>query len=149
MLRRRQVIQVLLLLPLLLLSSGCPKDPYTAAIKASDDVANAVHAAITVATDYYGTGKLSDGEKAQVANYLNLVTDSNMKFRHDVVAAHTQGATVPAIYLQFAQAFVNSVPTDPLAFQYKSVDAQDKFKSVLGAVKTAINAISLMISGAK
>lgn len=149
MVRKCKPVLLLTLCLLVLQSSGCPKDPYTASLKASDDVSNAVHSAIKVATQYYSTGKLTDSEKAAVAGYLNTVTDANMTFRHNVVAAHTAGAVGNTQYLQIAQAFVNAVPTDPLAFQYKSADAQKEFTTVLGAIKTLLNGISLTISNAK
>jgi hypothetical protein len=129
--------------------AGCPKDPYRAALAGSDDVASAVHSAITITTSYYGTGKLNDAEKATIAGYLNSVTDANMKFRHGVEAAHTSGATGNAAYLNLAQDFINAVPTDPTAFRYFSADSQQKFATVLGAVKTAINGISLALQRAK
>jgi hypothetical protein len=129
--------------------AGCPKDPYRAALAGSDDVASAVHSAIKVTTDYYGTGKLNDAEKAIIAGYLNSVTDANMKFRHGAEEAHTTGVTGNAAYLALAQDFVNAVPADPTAFRYFSADSQKKFAVVLGAVKTAISGITLAIQQAK
>lgn len=128
---------------------GCPKDPYRASLAGSDDVASAVHAAINITTAYYSTNKLNDAEKAQIATYLNNVTDANMKFRHGVVTAHASGVTGPAAYLALAQDFINAVPTDPTAFRYQSAEAQQEFSTVLGAVKTALNGISLAVQQAK
>lgn len=131
------------------LGIGCPKDPYRAALQGSDDVASAVHAAIDITAAYYSTNKLTDAEKAMVASYLNNVTDSNMKFRHGVVTAHDSGVTGNAAYLALAQDFVNAVPTDPTAFRYQSAAAQQEFSVVLGAVKAALNGISLAVQQAK
>lgn len=144
--------QLLALLPLVLLSSGfggCPKDPYRASISGSAKVADAVHTAVEVTTEYYATGKVNDGEKAVIAGYLNTVTDANMKFRHGAVDLHNAGVVGSAQYIALAQAFVAAVPTDPLAFQYKSPDAQAKFATVLGAVKTALNLIASTVQNAK
>lgn len=145
----RKIGAIFAVMVLAVAMAGCPKDPYRAALAGSDDVASAVKSAITITTSYYGTGKLNDAEKKTVADYLNNVTDANMTFRHGIVAAHTSGTTGNAAYLALAQQFVNAVPTDPTAFHYYSADSQQKFATVLGAVKTAINGISLAIQQAK
>jgi hypothetical protein len=148
---RRKFAQVsfVVALALWLSAFGCPKDPYRASIKASDDVSQAVSKAIPFIGEYYTAGKLTDEEKANAAGYLTLVTTGNQTFRKNVNAAHAAGATGPAAYVAIAQAFVNSVPTDPLAFRYKSVDAQNKFKEVLGAVKSILDGIVLVIQNSK
>lgn len=128
--------------------SGC-KDPYRTALSSSAKVSDTVHEAIDATTQYYGSGKLTDTEKQNIANYLTTVTNANMKFRHSIVELHNSGVVGKAEYLGLAQAFIDSVPTDPLAFSYKSKDAQQKFTEVLGAVKTALNSISLAIQNAK
>lgn len=145
----RRLLTLVVLLPLILLNSGCPKDPYRASLSGSAKVSDAVAEAVKVATQYYGTGKLDDSEKAVVADYLTTVTNGNMKFRHGVEDLHAAGVVGAAQYIGLAQAFVNSVPTDPLAFHYKSADAQQKFSIVLGAVKTALNLIQTTIAQAK
>jgi len=143
--RRLAILSVVLALAL----SGCPKDPYRAAIQGSDDVSQAVSAAIPFLAQYYSAGKLNDAEKAQAAGYLQSVTQANQTFRHAVVAAHTSGVKGNAAYVALAQAFVNSVPTDPRAFNYKSADAQTQFNTVLGAVKAALDAIVVLIQNGK
>src|ERR1700747_2027513 len=143
--RRLAILSVVLALAL----TGCPKNPYDAAIKGSDDVAQAVSAAIPFIAQYYSAGKLTDQEKANAASYLTTVTTSNQTFRKNVNAAHAAGATGSTAYVAIAQAFVNSVPTDPRAFQYKSGDAQTKFNEVLGAVKDALDGILLLIQSGK
>lgn len=145
----RRVTAVLVLLPLVLSLSGCPKDPYRACLSGSAKVADAVHEVVTAEIQYYGMGKLSDEEKQVTANYLNTVTDANMKFRHGAEDLHNRGVVGKAEYLALAQTFVNSVPTDPLAFGYKNPDAQKKFNTVLGTVKTALNLISVTVQSAK
>jgi len=140
---------MLVVLPLVLLLVGCPSDPYRASLSGSAKVADAVHEAVTAEIDYYGMGKVTDEEKAVVAGYLNAVTDANMRFRHGATDLHNQGVVGKAAYLALAQVFVDSVPTDPLAFGYKNPDTQKKFNTVLGAVKAAINLVSLTVSNAK
>jgi hypothetical protein len=129
--------------------AGCPKDPYRASLSGSAKVADAVAEAVKVSTQYYGTGKINDQEKATIAGYLDKVTDANMKFRHGAEDLHQAGVTGKTEYLGLAQAFINAVPTDPLAFQYKSADSQKKFAEVLGTVKTALNLIQLTLQQAK
>jgi hypothetical protein len=147
--RTKRLRAVALALGLAVALSGCPKDPYRAAIQGSDDVAQAVSAAIPFIAQYYSAGKLNDQEKAQAAGYLQSVTQANQTFRHAVVAAHTSGVKGNASYVALAQAFVNSVPTDPRAFNYKSTDAQKQFNTVLGAVKAALDAVVVVIQSGK
>ena len=147
--KRKRLIILGILLGMALVLSGCPKNPYDAAIKGSDDVAQAVSKAIPFIAQYYSAGKLTDQEKSTAASYLMTVTILNQTFRKNVNAAHAAGATGPAAYAAIAQAFVDAVPTDPRAFHYNSVDAQTKFNEVLGAVKTVLDGIVLVIQRSK
>lgn len=144
--RQKIILGVVLVFALAL--SGCPK-PYDAAIKGSDDVAQAVSQAIPFIAQYYSAGKLTDAEKAQTAEYLTAATNGNMTFRHAVIDLHKKGVTGAAEYVALAQAFVISIPTDPRTFQYKSKEAQDQFRNVLGAVKAALDGIILVIQSGK
>lgn len=138
----------LAIIAILLTASGC-SDPYRASLSGSAKVSDAVHEAIGVTSNYYSQGKLTDSEKSVIASYLDNVTDANMNYRHAVVALHNAGVTGPEAYIQQAQAFVNAVPTDPLAFHYKSQDSQQKFNTVLGEVKSSISLIALTVQNAK
>lgn len=150
MVRRRLArVSFIAVLLVVCLGIGCPKDPYRASLSGSAKVSDAVAEAVKVTTQYYGLGKLTDSEKATIAGYLNGVTDGNMKFRHGAEDLHNRGVIGKAEYIGLAQAFINSVPTDPLTFQYKSTDSQQKFATVLGAVKTALNLIQTTIDQAK
>lgn len=146
---RASLLGLVLVLALASMGVGCPKDPYRASLSGSAKVADAVHEAVTAEIEYYGMGKLTDEEKLFVAGYLTAITNSNMKFRHDATDLHNRDVVGKAAYLDLAQVFVNAVPTDPLAFGYKNPDAQKKFNTVLGAVKTAINLVSLTVQNAK
>jgi hypothetical protein len=146
---RKSFVGLLSLILVVLLLSGCPKDPYVTAIKASADVSAAVSAALPVVASYYTAGKINDAQKARVAAFLGNVTDANMKFRQGAVSLHNAGATGTAAYVALAQDFVNSLPTDPTAFFYYSKDSQDQFNAVLLAVKTAINGVLLLVESAK
>jgi hypothetical protein len=137
------------LIAALLLVAGCSHDPYTASIAASKTVSDSVSQAIPILEQYYSGGKLTDAEKANIANYLGAVTDANMKFRAAAVQLHNQGVTGPSAYVQLAAAFVNAVPTDPTAFAYHSADSQKEFNIVLGTVKAAVDGIAIIISNAK
>lgn len=150
--RRIRLVTVVPLLALVLLLNNafvCTKDPYHASLSGSAKVSDAVAEAIKVSTQYYGTGKLDDVEKANIANYLTVVTNGNMEFRHGVEVLHTKGVVGASEYIGLAQAFVNAVPTDPLTFHYKSDEAQKKFAIVLGSVKTALNLIQVTVQQAK
>jgi hypothetical protein len=146
---RKSFAGLLSLMLVVMLLGGCPKDPYTTAIKASADVSAAVSAALPVVASYYTAGKINDDQKARVATFLGNVVDANMKFRQGAVALHNGGATGTVAYVALAQDFVNSVPTDPTAFFYYSKDSQDQFNVVLLAVKTAVNAVVVLIESAK
>jgi hypothetical protein len=141
MLRRRLV--ALVLLPLLLLLSGCPKDPYTASLKGSADVSQAVSSAIKIAAQYYSTGKLNDAKKAEVASVLNTITDCNMSFRKAVVNTHNAGLTGVESFLPVANSFVSCAQISPQLANDPSA------QSILKAVTTAINGVSLAVASAK
>jgi len=138
--RRLRIFPVVVVV---LLLSGCPKDPYRAAIQGSDDVASAVHASIQVTAGYYSNGTFSDAQKATAAKYFTIVTDCNLSFRKSVVAAHNSGQTVASAFLPVADSFVTCVKNSA------PVGADPKISGVLQAVDTAINGISLAISSAK
>lgn len=143
---RRQLLRLsflVLFCPLILSLSGCPKDPYTASLKGSADVSNAVHEAIKVTASYYSTGKLNDAKKAQVAGVLNIVTDCNMTFRKAVVDAHNAGLTGVESFLPIANGFVSCAQATPQATNDPNV------KDILKAVSTAIDGVSLAIASAK
>ena len=128
--------------------AGC-KDAYHEGLSASAKIADTVHEAVQVETDYYNQGLLTDAEKARDVDFLINVTNANQKFKDNITLLHKSGVTGIDAYVQAAQALVNAVPTDPLAFQYKSADAQAKFKKVLSAVKTALAGVELAIQSAK
>lgn len=133
----------LLLLPLLLLLSGCPKDPYRASIQGSDDVANGVSTGIKITAKYYSQGTFSDSQKAFAAKYLTVVTDCNISFRKSVTDVHNAGQVGIAAFLPIADGFINCVNNSaPLSTEPKVQDA-------LKIVDSAIRSISLAISNAK
>ena len=138
-----QRVKLLVLLPLILLLGGCPKDPYRAAIQGSDDVSQSIHAAIKITASYYSVGTFNDKQKATAAKYFTIVTDCNMTFRKAVVDVHNAGQTGVQAFLPIADGFVvcvkNSAP----------VVADPKVENVLKAVDTTINGISLAVQGAK
>jgi len=137
------LLQYLLLLPLLLLLSGCPKDPYRAAIQGSDDVANGVSSGIKITAKYYSVGTFSDSQKVFAATYLTVVTDCNITFRKNVTDVHNSGQVGIAAFLPIADGFVNCVNNSaPLSRDPKVQDA-------LKMVDSAIRSISLAISSAK
>lgn len=139
-------MQLLLAVPLLLLvlvTSGCPKDPYTASLKGSADVSDAVHTAIKDTAAYYSTGKLNDQKKKDVASVLNTVTDCNMTFRKAVVDAHNAGLTGVESFLPIANGFVSCAQAVP------QVVNDPNAENILKAVSTAINGVSLAVATAK
>jgi hypothetical protein len=116
-------------------------------LRSSDTVAQSVHTAIVLAGQYYSTGKFTDQQKADVVQILTAVTNANMQFRQGIVKAGPQAGKVQ--YVAIATAFVNAMPADPTQLRYYSADSQKLYAEVLGPVKAAVNAISLLIQNSK
>jgi len=136
-------ISLFVLLPLVLLLSGCPKDPYTASLRGSADVSQAVSSAIKITASYYSTGKIDDAKKAKVAGVLNIVTDCNMTFRKAVVDTHNAGLTGVSSFLPIADSFVHCAEMAP------QVKADTSMFNILKTVDTAINGVSLAVASSK
>jgi len=134
---------ILLLLPLLLLLSGCPQDPYKAALQGSADVSQAVSSAIKITATYYSAGTIDDKKKATVAGILDTVTNCNTVFRQAVVNTHNSGQTVKQSFLPIADSFVRCAQITPQVMNDPSVSA------ILKAVDTAINGLALAVQSAK
>lgn len=139
--RKSWILSVLV--AVVLLNSGCPKDPYRAAIAGSSDVSQAVSSAIKITASYYSAGTFNDAQKATAARYFTIVTDCNMTFRKSVTDVHNSGQTGAAAFLPIAEGFVSCVKNSA------PVVNDPKVSNVLKAVDTAINGISLAISNAK
>ncbi len=120
---------------------GCPKDPYRAAIKGSDDVSNGVHSAVVAIGKLYSQGVADDNYKAGASFYLNVITDCNMGFRKSVVDAHKSGAIGAQSYLPLADAFVSC--------GRRVVPPKGPGQNYLQAVDTSINAIELAVASSK
>lgn len=123
--------------------AGCPKDPYRAAIQGSADVSQAVSSAVKITASYYSAGTINDAKKAQVASYLNLVTDCNLTFRKGITNVHNAGQTGVSAFLPVADGFVQCVAVQA------SVASDPKLSNILKAVDTAINGVSLAVASAK
>lgn len=138
----RRVSAVAVLFSVLLLS-GCPKDPYRAAVSGSDDVAQGVGSAIKITAAYYSTGTFNDAQKAKAAQYLTVVTDCNITFRKAVVDVHNAGQVGVSAFLPIADGFVTCVNNSaPLS-------GDPAVQNALKAVDSAIRGISLAIASAK
>ena len=139
MVRRR----LILLLPLVLFLSGCPKDPYRASIQGSSDVSQAVSSAIKITASYYNAKTIDDAKKAQVAGVLNIVTDCNITFRKAVTDVHNAGQTGVGAFLPIADSFVHCAQISP------QMKADPTANNILKAVDTAINGVEVAVAGAK
>lgn len=128
---------------LFLAGVSCKDDPYRAAIRGSDDVANGVHAGIKITAQYYSSGQFNDGQKAFAAKYFTVVTDCNMTFRKSATDVHNAGQTGIQAFLPIADGFVNCVRSSNL------VPPDSKTALVLKSTDTAINGVSAMIASAK
>lgn len=140
MVRFKYLVLTLLLVSSSLFITGCPKDPYTAALKGSDDVAAGVHQSIVTIGKLYSQGVADDAYKAAAGHYLGIVTDCNMSFRKSVVDVHNAGQVGVAAFLPIADSFVSCTqkalpPGGP--------------SSALKAVDSAINGVKLAIASAK
>jgi hypothetical protein len=126
-----------------LMTAGCPKDPYRASIQGSKEVSDGVAAAITITSSYYTSSAINDSQKAAIGNFLNTVTDCNIKFRASVVAAHNAGQTGISAFLPIADSFVQCAEVN------RSVMSDLKVYNILKAVDTAINGVALAVASAK
>jgi hypothetical protein len=122
---------------------GCTTDPYTAAIKGSADVSQAVSSAVKITASYYTSGKLSDAKKSQIGSVLNVVTDCNTTFRKAVVDAHKAGQTGVTAFFPIANSFVVCAQMTP------QIKSDPEAMNILKAVDTAVNGVSLAVSNAK
>lgn len=140
---RRKCLAIVAVMALVAGLSGCPKDPYRAAIQGSSDVSQAVSSAVKITTVYYSNGTINDQVKGTVAGYLGIVTDCNMGFRKSVVSIHSSGAIGKAAYLPVASTFVTCAQSTPPVVKDATID------NYLKAVKTAIDGIALAVESAK
>lgn len=123
--------------------AGCSQDPYTAAIKGSSDVSQAVSSAVKITASYYSAGTINDAKKAQVAAVLNLVTDCNMTFRKGVTDVHNTGQTGVSAFLPIADSFVHCAQISP------QVMADPTTSNILKAVDSAINGVAVEVASSK
>lgn len=150
MIRRR--LLVVPLLALVLVISGCPKDPYTASMAGSDDVANVVGDAIMVIGQLQTDKLVSPNEVQALATRLNTVVTLNQQFRADVRQIHnTTPSAGKSAYINAAQVFVTNVNNTQFLQTVGVRDpvAQAKVQTVLLAIQTALNGIQTAINNAK
>ena len=150
--RTRQLAPLLFLLLLVPLLSGCPKDPYTAAMAASLDISNGVNDGLTVITQLEQDKLITQIETAKLATYLGNVTTLNGTFRTAVRSIHSANASsTKAAYIPAAQAFVTAAsdPQTLAALHVVNPTADAKVQAVLTAINTALNGIQLAINSAK
>lgn len=142
MMHKRHISVILVLMAALWLS-GCPKDPYRAAIQGSADVSQAVSSAINITASYYTAGTINDAKKAQVAAVLDTVTSCNMTFRKAVTDLHNAGQTGVSAFLPVADSFVHCAQLSP------QVKADPTAANILKAVDSAINGVEVAVANAK
>lgn len=134
-------IKFVAVLALALTFIGCPKDPYSAAIKGSDDVAEGVHQSVVAVGKLYSQGTVDDAYKVTAGHYLDVVTDCNMSFRKSAVTAHAAGQVGVQAYLPLADSFVQCTQ--------KAIKPTGTAQNILHALDTAINGVSAAIANAK
>lgn len=142
----RLVLPLLLLLPLV----ACSTDPYTASMKASLDVSNAVSDGIKVVATLQTDKVINAKEEADILGYLSSITTLNQKFRQDVRAVHSQSGT-KTDYLSAANIFVLSASDPQLlaAVHVVNPKAQARVQLIVNAITTALEGIQAAINNAK
>ena len=147
----RRLTAIALVLPLVLLLSGCPKDPYVASMAASSDVSNVVADAISITSQLQADNLITNQEVAGIASYLGSITTLNQTFRNSVKQIHSSGVTGKAQYLAAAQTFVtNATNTETLqALRIVNPAAQKKVQIFVRAINTALTGIQTAINQAK
>lgn len=139
----RRLLALGLVVAAAIVLSGCPKDPYRAAIQGSADVSDAVSSGVKITAAYYAAGTFNDAQKTIAAKYFTIVTDCNMTFRKAVVDVHNAGQVGVQAFLPIADSFVMCVQTSA------PVAADPPVQNVLKAVDTAIRGISVAVASAK
>lgn len=141
--RTRRFLALALLLPLLLVINGCPKDPYTAAMAGSKDVSDAVAGVLPVLQELERDKSISIAQTNEVLEYLIKVTKANQSFRVSVKQVHTSGQTGTVGYLNAADVFLLVVQNQQI------VNLPPKIQPYLTAIETAIHGIEVAVANAK
>ena len=149
--RKRQYLSAFACLMLCVALTGCKDDAYTAAAKATDDVATAVGQATAGTADLYNAGVITKDEKNAVAIVLLNLVDGNTEFRNKVKELHAKPATTKTDYLNAASSFVQS-GRNLLAsgdLHVKNADGQKKLDLWLQAIQTGLSGVATAIQSAK
>lgn len=149
--RKRNLRSVSILICLVFCLAACSDDPYTAAAKATDDVATAVGQATAGTADLYNAGVITKDEKNAVAIVLLNLVDGNTEFRNKVKELHAKPATTKTDYLNAASSFVQS-GRNLLAsgdLHVKNADGQKKLDLWLQAIQTGLSGVATAIQSAK
>lgn len=149
--KRNKATAIGLVFVLAMLMVGCPKDPYTASMAGSDDIANGVADGITIIADLQKAGLMSPTEVSQYAGYLGSLTTLNQTYRASVRQIHSSGVTGKGSYLSAAQTFVTNANNPQLlaALHVSNPSAQAKVQTFMVAISTALTGIQTAITAAK
>jgi len=127
--------------------AGCPKDPYRAAIQGSDTVAQSVKSAIDIAVDVHAAGLISDNEFGSTLHIVDYFNTVNAEFLSAVKQIHASGETGPAKYLETAAIMVDKAQR--LSSGGFPGISNDKVRTALLTIKTAIDGVALSIQKAR
>ena len=150
MVRRRRLVVLPALLVVLLLVA-CSTDPYTASMKASLDVSNAISDGVKVIGTLQQDKLVSTPEAIDLLGYLNTLTTLNQKFRQDVRVIHNSGAKGKVAYIEAASTFAASANDPQLltALHVVNPKAQAMVQAIVAAIQTTLTAIQTAINAAK
>lgn len=145
MVKRR--LQVLLLTPLLLLTSGC-KDPYGACEKAAADIGTGIAGGMKTVDSLRVSGAISPQEESQVLGYLKFANDANGAFGVCAQQAHTAGSKAGA-YTACAKSFQDVLANQQelALIKVTNPQAQQEVTTIVNAVNTGITSILTVLGG--
>ena len=139
-----------MLVLLLLLAAGCNTDPYTACMKGSLDVSNAISGGITVIVQLKQDGTVNAQEEFAVLGYFQTATTLNQAFRNNVRTIHSNPQAGKAEYIAAAQTFLATAsdPTILAAVHVTNPASELKVQTAVKALQTALTGIQTAINAA-
>jgi len=137
-----------LLLPLLLLLSGC-KDPYGSCVRAGADIAGGITTAMQTVDSIEKAGQMTATEEKNILGYLEYANKADAVFLTCVSTAHTSGSKT-GTYTACATAFQNTLnnPAQLALLHVTNPTTQTTVTSLTSAIVTSVGALITGLGGA-
>jgi hypothetical protein len=144
MFRRRIAV---ILLPLVLLLSGCP-DPYGACEKGALDIGNGIAAGMKATDQLRVAGKISVQEETNILGYLEFANTTNGAFGKCAQAAHTAGSKSGS-FTACAQVFSTALndPTKLALIHVSDPNTQTAVQAIINGITAGVSAVLTALGG--